>query len=110
MEQRALKPKNSTHICSAATCPSPNGVIYHRFPKDGNIQKAWKIACKRKDKINEKTALVCELHFKEEDYQRDLRNELLNLPIRKTLKTGILSLVQLLSRKCCESKNKKEKN
>ena len=88
MEQRALKPKNSTHTCSVATCSSPNGIIYHRFPKEGTIQKAWKVTCKRNDKINDKTAFVCELHFKEDDYQRDLRNELLSLPIRKILKTG----------------------
>ncbi len=35
-----------------------------------------------------RTARICSNHFKEEDYERDLRNELLNLPQRKLLKVS----------------------
>ena len=84
------KVKKTRHTCAVATCPSPVDVSYHRFPKDTKLQKQWEEACKRKDSINVKTALVCDLHFKDEDFKRDFQNELLNLPLRKLLIEGNL--------------------
>ena len=80
--------KKSNNVCAVATCPNPKGLTYHRFPKDENLSKLWKNLCKRRDQINVKNARICELHFEEKDYERDLRNELLNQPLRKILKSG----------------------
>ena len=88
-----VKNKN---ICAVAICPSPPEASYHRFPKDEKLQKIWIQLCKRKDNVNAKTAKVCSSHFKSEDYERDLRNELLNLPTRKILKPGALPSLNLL--------------
>ena len=76
----------STATCAVAICPSPQNASYHNFPSDINLQKLWIELTKRKDPVNPKTARICSQHFKPEDYERDLRNELLNLPLRKLLK------------------------
>ncbi len=39
-----------------------------------------------------KSLVVCSKHFQPDDYQRDLKNELLNLPPRKLLKDSVPSL------------------
>lgn len=62
---------------------------YHSFPvTDPKLCKRWVELCKRKDPISIKNARICSQHFQSSDYERDLRNELLNLPIRKILKSG----------------------
>ena len=79
------------NTCSVAVCPSPQvkGVSYHRFPQDPNTRHQWMVACWRTDKvINPRTAFVCSNHFREEDFERDLQNELLGLPLKKKLKKG----------------------
>ena len=76
----------STMTCSVAICPSPKDASYFRFPKDISVQKSWIESCKRQDEINPKTARICSLHFNDSDFERDLRNELLNIPVRKLLK------------------------
>ncbi|QQP48733.1 Uncharacterized protein FKW44_009141, partial [Caligus rogercresseyi] len=53
--------------------------------------KAWTIACKRGDStFQPASSFMCSLHFTEEDYERDLMHELLNLPIRKKIKKGVV--------------------
>ena len=81
--------KNSTKVCAVASCPNPNGISYHIFPKWKDLQRLWLRACRRKDFVNLKTAAICSRHFKPEDFERDLRNELLNLPLRSLLKPGL---------------------
>jgi len=84
------------NTCAVAICPSPQEATYHVFPKDERLQKLWVDLCKRKETINIKTARICSSHFKEEDYERDLKNELLGLPIRKLLKSNSVPSKQLL--------------
>lgn len=74
------------NTCAVAICPSPQDVSYHRFPKDPELLKVWVIRCRRKDEINVKNAKVCALHFTEEDFQRDLKSELLGCKPRPSLK------------------------
>ena len=81
-------PKNTTRYCAVGSCPSPVGVSYHKFPKDPKLQKVWLTACRRKDLVSVKNAFVCAQHFRPDDFERDLRNELLNLPLRGLLKPG----------------------
>ena len=86
----------NTNTCSVAICPSPKDTSYHSFPKDINRQKLWIKLSKRKDPINPKTAKICSLHFKPEDFERDLKHELLNLPLRKIFKPGSIPSLNLL--------------
>lgn len=46
----------------------------------------WINSCKRSDYFSSDVARVCSQHFDECDYVRDLRNELLGLPLRQKLK------------------------
>jgi hypothetical protein len=82
--------------CAVAVCPSPQGVSYHRIPKDPKLRKIWLLACKRKDDFNHDEARVCENHFLPTDFKRDLMNELLHLPQRKILKKGTFPTLNLL--------------
>lgn len=60
-------------------------IVYHRFPKDEQICKQWIQKCKRNDKFNYRTSSICSDHFTEDDYQRDLKAELLKLQPNKKL-------------------------
>lgn len=51
----------------------------HRFPKDKAVRKGWIDACRRSDKFNPDASRLCSLHFTEDDYERDLQNELLGM-------------------------------
>lgn len=69
------------------------GVMYHRFPKSEELRRVWVLRCKRNDTFNPDNARVCSIHFCPEDYERDLKNELLGLPQRKILReTAVPSL------------------
>lgn len=70
-------------------------IIYHTFPKDIQIQKAWITKCHRKDHFNVTTSTVCSLHFTADDYLRDLRAELLKQPRKKILKPDAVPSVNL---------------
>ena len=91
-EPGSEKSSKTKHTCAVAICGSPKDASYHRFPKAEALCKAWLAACRRKDVVNVKTAYVCNEHFLDEDFERDFRNELLNLPTRRKLKPGNLSL------------------
>ncbi|XP_050711209.1 uncharacterized protein LOC126995578 isoform X4 [Eriocheir sinensis] len=58
----------------------------HRFPVDKTTQKIWIEFCYN-TKIKPGVARVCGLHFTEEDYVRNLKYELLNLPVPAHLRT-----------------------
>ena len=101
--------KKTKVVCAVATCPSPkdSDTTYHRFPKGNELRKQWLIACKRADKVNPNTSTVCSHHFNADSYERDLKNELLGLPLRKKLKLGAIPSENLLS---SEKENLFEKN
>lgn len=51
--------------CAVPMCATSGG---NRFPRDEKMKKAWIIAIKR-DKFEPKThSVVCQKHFKPEDY------------------------------------------
>ncbi|XP_035212976.1 uncharacterized protein LOC118186912 isoform X2 [Stegodyphus dumicola] len=87
--------------CAVATCNNyyaktkGKGVCYHRFPKNKKIVDHWIAACKREDEFKIENATICSIHFKDEDYQRDLRNELLGIPLRKFLKEDAIPTINL---------------
>ncbi|TRY74091.1 hypothetical protein TCAL_02586 [Tigriopus californicus] len=88
---------NVHKACAVAACRNPNNVRYHRFPTDSSQSKLWVDACNRADHVNPKTAAICERHFTSESYQRDMRNELLGLPVRKRLKKEAVPTLALMS-------------
>ena len=85
--------------CAVALCSSPNNTSNHKFPKEPNLRKIWILACKRTDCIDPTKARICSNHFAPEDYLRDLKNELLNLPLRKILKSDSYPTLNLFGAK-----------
>lgn len=58
----------SIYMCLCLIC---------RFPKDNELCKKWVLKCRRGDLFNPKTSFVCSVHFREDDFIRDLKAELL---------------------------------
>ncbi|KAL4101118.1 hypothetical protein QTP88_021138 [Uroleucon formosanum] len=46
----------------------------------------WINACRRKDTWNPKTSTVCSIHFIDDDFEADLRSQLMNIKIKRKLK------------------------
>ncbi len=82
--------------CAVAVCNDKSKLTYHRFPSDPQLRKAWIVACRRKDPFDPDKVRICERHFLPSDYDRDLRHELLNLPLRKLLRPGSIPTQNLL--------------
>lgn len=55
---------------------SGKSVTYYRFPKDTAHRKLWEIFCNREDAVNVKDERICSLHFKEVDFERNLKFEM----------------------------------
>lgn len=105
-----MEERNKTKkICAVAICNSPRNkdIIYHVFPKDEVISKQWIVKCKRQDKINTKFASICSSHFLPSDYERDLKNELLGLPLKKTLKPDAIPSQNLVVEKTVPTETQK---
>lgn len=86
--------------CTVAVCNNSHsktrdkGISYFNFPKDPELRKEWVNLCKRDGKWNPDSCSVCSEHFLPEDFERDLKSELLNLPSKKKLKpTAVPSLM-----------------
>lgn len=69
-------------------CPDSEHISFHRFPKGSNLKEAWLRACElREDFPTEHTnARICSRHFNDDDFERDLKAELLNLKEKRQLK------------------------
>lgn len=71
--------------CAIFGCVSDNqsknfrvgDITFYTFPRQTDIARAWKKACCRKDSFNSKNAHICNKHFTENDYLRNLKHELL---------------------------------
>ncbi|XP_016664281.1 THAP domain-containing protein 4-like [Acyrthosiphon pisum] len=84
--------------CAVASCKNYSGkakntgrtdLSFHRFPKDDLLLKVWSNKCRRNDVWNPSKSFICSDHFKEDDYVRDLKSELLGYAPRvKILKTN----------------------
>ncbi|KAF4514086.1 UNVERIFIED_CONTAM: hypothetical protein B566_EDAN018990, partial [Ephemera danica] len=68
--------------------PEKCHIKYHSFPKDPDSCKTWKRLCQREERWNPKFGVVCSVHFKRDDYKRDLQAELMNTKDRRILKPG----------------------
>jgi hypothetical protein len=91
-----MKRRNNL-VCAVAICSNPkdDSILYHRFPKNKELRKKWIVACKREDQFNPSTSTVCSNHFLPTDYERDLRNELLGLPVKKRLRKDAFPTVYI---------------
>ena len=75
-------------VCAVFGCtPSKNSNLkYYKFPSNDNLARQWIHKCCRSDHINIKYAVVCERHFSAAQIQRNLKYELLNLPVPPTVR------------------------
>jgi len=60
-------------------------ISYHTFPKDPKLCNAWINACRRKDEWNPKTSTICSVHFLENQFEVDLRTQLMNIKTKKKI-------------------------
>ncbi|XP_066955828.1 uncharacterized protein [Macrobrachium rosenbergii] len=76
------------NICALYGCNSNSDrntdLTFHTFPKN-ELRKKWIHLCKRKDKFNADSSRICSLHFESSDYARNLKYELLGIPIPRHL-------------------------
>lgn len=68
---------------------------YYTFPKDAKMRQVWLKKCGKKEPIDYEHSYVCVKHFKDEDFERNLRNELLDVPIKKKLKSDAIPSLNL---------------
>lgn len=64
--------------CNSDYCAKnfDKSIRFYTFPK--NNVDLWVNACCRSDVFNVKSARICSKHFKQSDFERNLRHELLN--------------------------------
>ena len=94
---KTLSARSQLKTCAVAICktPHPPETTLHRFPRDPTLRKAWKKACRRQDKFNVDTAVVCSRHFEAECFERDLRTEMLEKKKSRLLKHGSIPTLWL---------------
>ncbi|TMW54340.1 hypothetical protein DOY81_000613 [Sarcophaga bullata] len=51
-------------------------ITFYSFPRDVEQRKLWVKFCKRSNTINPKRERICALHFKKDDFERNLRFEM----------------------------------
>ena len=87
--------KNKFKTCAVSSCCSPNGIMYFCFPKDSDIQQKWVRKCRSNKTFNVKNAKICESHFSEDSFARDLKGELLGLPLKRKLLSSAIPTLNL---------------
>ena len=70
---------------------------FHRFPKHKHLQNTWILACKHSDDFWIDYARVCSDHFGEDEFECDLRAELLLLKCIKHLKPAAVLHIRIPS-------------
>lgn len=81
--------------CAVTICNNRQGknrgdVSFHRFPASETLRKVWLLRCGRDENFDCAQGRVCSVHFAEEDFERDLRGELLGEPLKKRLKPEVI--------------------
>ena len=69
-------------ICAIFGCSNQprhgKEISFCRFPKDPEVSKRWVTICRKKDTFNVKDARICSIHFLTNDFERNLKHELLD--------------------------------
>lgn len=92
--------------CAVANCinndknSKDKEITFHRIPKDEGLRKAWIHACKRADDFNANNVKVCSCHFSDDDFERDLQSELLNVKPKRKLRTGAIPRLNIPTIQC----------
>ena len=73
-------PMCAVYGCSERGSGKTN-VHIHRFPSDEETRKIWILKCKRSEIFNTESSVICSRHFRQSDYRRHLKYELLNIPV-----------------------------
>ncbi|GIY69356.1 THAP domain-containing protein 4 [Caerostris darwini] len=87
--------------CAVASCRNRysktrgKGISYHRFPREDSALKAWVAVCRRSDEFDPEKCTICSEHFRSDDFERDLRSELLGLQTKKILKPNAFPTLKL---------------
>ncbi|KAJ8914281.1 hypothetical protein NQ315_011015 [Exocentrus adspersus] len=61
-------------------------ISFHTFPKDEKIKNSGIQACHRADIWNPKTSTICRVYFYKDDFETDLRAQLMNIKTKPRLK------------------------
>lgn len=87
-------------LCAVYGCKSHNKklknrevvkVSFFRFPREPHLMDAWVKKCSRTDKFNVLNARICSLHFEEDCFERNLKDELLGRAVvKKKLKVNVI--------------------
>lgn len=72
-----------------------NNIKYFNFPKSAELRRQWVQRCRREGKWNPDSCRVCSEHFIASDFERDLKNELLGLPLVLKLRKDAVPSVNL---------------
>lgn len=105
--------------CAVACCnnsrvktrnfPVENKIFYFRFPKDPILSKEWVQRCYRANTcFNPKTSVICSEHFTNDDYERDLKAELLKITPSRVLKPCAVPSVNVGSK--CDASAARSRN
>lgn len=114
-------------LCAMISCPSHNKklkkkasngnqivekVHFYRFPRDKILCDIWVGKCQRETPFNVQNARICSLHFKEDDFERNLRLELLSFPYatKKILKAGSIPTDTVPSKSKCKKNTSPKKD
>lgn len=65
------------------------------FPKDESMREIWLQKCGKKPPFRYNNSFICSKHFKEEDFERDVRREFLDLPVKMKLKADAIPSLNL---------------
>lgn len=83
------------HPCSVPGCRNKAKDGIFRFPKEAGLRLAWVDSLGVDPSTVSNEARVCGAHFKEDDFQRDLKGELLGIPTkRKTLREDAVPTIE----------------
>lgn len=74
-----------------------SSVIYHTFPTSPTRAQKWLKLCGRNEATPLRFARICSAHFSPKCYRRDLKHELLGLPLRKKLEPDAMPDINLPS-------------
>ncbi|KAL1493939.1 hypothetical protein ABEB36_009619 [Hypothenemus hampei] len=99
--------------CAVIGCKSDSRVKcaseviqFFRFPKDKTLNKVYKKKCQRSDTFETKDTRICSKHFTDEDYVRQMKYELLQVPCPKNtrkLKADAVPSLNLFKPSSCLS-------
>ncbi|KAK4318382.1 hypothetical protein Pmani_010619 [Petrolisthes manimaculis] len=88
-------PGKCVHLCFRRGLGGP---FNHEFPKDEEVQCKWIHLCKRDGEVNPSHARICSRHFEESAYERNIKYELLGLPVpsnQRRLNSGALPTLHM---------------